>query len=52
MYIRRGKGGSVSKISIQYDDGDEEECMWPNDAIVIIRKSAMIGEEKAKLHKW
>ena len=27
--VRRKKGGEVYNISIQYDDGDEEEWDWP-----------------------
>ena len=45
--IKRGKGGGVSKISIQYDDGDEEECSWPEDDIVIIGRREVVGENGA-----
>ena len=33
--IRRGKGGDVVKVGILYDDGEEEECSWPDDDIVL-----------------
>ena len=32
----KGGGGEVYKISIQYDDGDEEECTWPDEDIVVV----------------
>ena len=33
--IRRDKGGDVVKVGILYDDGDEEECSWPDGNIIV-----------------
>ena len=34
--VKKNKGGDIVKIGVEYDDGDEEECKWPDDDINII----------------
>ena len=48
--VKRGKGGDVVKIGVEYDDGEEEECNWPDDDIVISGRELM-GEKKTKKKK-
>jgi len=39
-------GGEVYKISIQYDDGDEEECNWSDEDVILL--GGELVEEKTK----
>ena len=32
----RGRVGEIVKVKIDYDDGDVEECSWPDKNIVIL----------------
>ena len=43
--VKRGKGGNVIKIAVDYDDGGEEECRWSDNDIVIIGKRVGGREE-------
>jgi len=40
------KDEAVFKISVNYDDGEEEECIWPDDDIVI--EGMKMVEKKTK----
>ena len=48
--IKRKGGGDIDKISVQYDDGEEEECQWPDDDIVILVGMNVV-EKKIKKKK-
>ena len=43
--VKRGKGGEIVKIGVEYDDGDEEECKWPDNDVVIVGRE-LVGEKK------
>ena len=49
--IRRGKGGNVVKVGILYDDGEEEECSWPDDDIVLDSDGNNEGQKDRKRKK-
>ena len=46
--LKRGKVGEVMNIKIGYDDGDEEECKWPDKDIIIIGSDETNVKEKKK----
>ena len=47
--VKRKRSGEVYKISIQYDDGDGEECNWPDEDIIVVgRGRELVGEKKTK----
>ena len=48
--VKRDKGGNVIKIAVKYDDGDEEECRWPDDDVVVVERE-LVGEKKNKKKK-
>ena len=48
--IKRWKGWETIQISIQYEDGEEEDCQWPDERIVIVGK-ALVEKKKAKKTK-
>ena len=33
-----GKFGPLIKVDITYDDGEEEECDWPDEDVIITKK--------------
>ena len=49
--VKRDKGGNVIKIAVKYDDGDEEECRWPDNDIVIVENEKLVGKKKTKKTK-
>jgi len=48
--VERDKGGNVIKIAVEYDDGDEEKCRWPDNDIVIV-ENELVEEKKTKKTK-
>ena len=48
--VKKGKGGEIVKIGVEYDDGDEEECKWPDKDVVIVERELVV-EKKTKKKK-
>ena len=46
--IKRNRGGEIVKIGVEYDDGDEEECKWPDKDIDIIGRELVEKKTKKK----